>query len=178
MQGRPGAQQQYKKCAKLSAVIRSKLFLHEHENNTHEAERALPAWRGAGGSSRGTRPLLYSSDGARSCRLLFAVSAAVRTWCGGETSTSKRVRVLVTRCSSKNSKRNHQPKKRSLPSSSTKQSAQQRVRGQHTQGTTSPLKPLLSSSDGARSCRLRLRCQQRYALGAAAKRVRVNEYEY
>ena len=48
--------------ARLSAV-RSKLFLHEHENNTHEAEQALPAaWRGAGRSSRGTRLLLSSSD--------------------------------------------------------------------------------------------------------------------
>ena len=28
--------------AKLSAV-RSKLFLHEYENNTHESEQALPA---------------------------------------------------------------------------------------------------------------------------------------
>ena len=52
--------------AKLSSV-RSKLFLHEYENNTHEAEQALPAWRGACRSSRGTRPLLSSSDGARSC---------------------------------------------------------------------------------------------------------------
>ena len=42
---------------KLSAV-RSKLFLHEYENNTHEAEQAFPAWRGVGRSSRGTRPLL------------------------------------------------------------------------------------------------------------------------
>ena len=33
---------------KLSAV-RSKLYLHEYENNTHEAEQALPAWRGAAG---------------------------------------------------------------------------------------------------------------------------------
>ena len=98
------------------------------------------------GTTSPLKPLLYSSDGARSCRLLFAVSAAVRTWCGGETSTSKRVRVLVTRCSSKKSKTNHQPKNRALPSSSTKQSAQQRVREQHTQGTTSPLKPLLSLS--------------------------------
>ena len=63
----PKLQQQ--KCAKLSAVIRSKLFLHEYENNTHEAEQTLPAWRGAGGSTRGTRPLLYGSDGARSCRI-------------------------------------------------------------------------------------------------------------
>ena len=54
--------------AKLSAV-RSKLFLHEYENNTHEAEQALPAWRSASWSSRGTTPLLSSSDGARSCRI-------------------------------------------------------------------------------------------------------------
>ena len=54
--------------AKLSAV-RSKLFLHQYENNTHEAEQALPAWSGAGRSSRGTRPLLSSSDGARSGRM-------------------------------------------------------------------------------------------------------------
>ena len=54
----------------------------------------------------------------------------------------------------KKKKRNHQPKNRALPSSSTKQSAQQRVREQRTKGTTSPLKPLLSSTDGARSCRL------------------------
>ena len=61
---------QEQKCEKLSAVIRSKLFLHEYENNTHdEAEQALPAWRGAGRSSRGTRPLLSSSGGARSFRI-------------------------------------------------------------------------------------------------------------
>ena len=33
-----------------------------------KAEQALLAWRGAVRSSRGTRPLLSSSDGARSCR--------------------------------------------------------------------------------------------------------------
>ena len=60
----------HQKCAKLSAVIRSKLFLHKHENNTHEAERALPAWRGAGGSSRGTRPALH---------LLFLTLETTRT---------------------------------------------------------------------------------------------------
>ena len=59
---------QEQNCEKLSAVIRSKLLLHEYENNTHEAEQALPAWRGAGTSSRGTRPLLSSSGGARSFR--------------------------------------------------------------------------------------------------------------
>ena len=59
---------QEQKREKLSAVISSKLFLHEYENNTHEAEQALPAWRGAGRSSRGTRPLLSSSGGARSFR--------------------------------------------------------------------------------------------------------------
>ena len=130
--------------------------------------------------TRHNKPFEAAAVQQRRCPQLsssLAVSAAVRTWCGGETSTSKRVRVLVTRCSFKKKEGNHQPKSRSLPSSS-KQSAQQRVREQHTQGTTSPLKPLLSSSDGARSCRLRSRCQQRYALGAAAKRVRVNEYEY
>ena len=37
----------------------------EYENNTHKAEQALPAWRGAGRSTRGTKPLLSSSDGAR-----------------------------------------------------------------------------------------------------------------
>ena len=42
---------------------------NEYENSTHKAEQALPAWRGAGGSSRGTKPLLSSSDGARSCRI-------------------------------------------------------------------------------------------------------------
>ena len=60
---------QEQKCEKLSAVIRSKLFLHEYENNTHETEQALPAWRVSGRSSRRTRPLLSSSDGARSRRV-------------------------------------------------------------------------------------------------------------
>ena len=45
----------------------TKAHSSEYENNTHKAEKALPAWRGAGRSSRGTRPLLSSSDGARSC---------------------------------------------------------------------------------------------------------------
>ena len=60
---------QQQKCGKLSAVIRSKLFWHDYENNTHEAEQALPAGLGAGRISRGTRPLLSSSDGARSGRV-------------------------------------------------------------------------------------------------------------
>ena len=47
----------------------TKVQSHEYENNTHMAEQALPAWRGAGRSSRGTRPLRSSSDGARSCRI-------------------------------------------------------------------------------------------------------------
>ena len=41
---------------------------NEYENNTHKTEQSLPAWRGAGGSSRSTRSLLSSGDGARSCR--------------------------------------------------------------------------------------------------------------
>ena len=47
----------------------TKAHSNEYENNTHKAEQALPAWRGAGSSSRGTKPLLSSSDGARSCRI-------------------------------------------------------------------------------------------------------------
>ena len=124
----------------------------------HDAKRTATSTRTT--HTRQKKPFEAAAVQHRRCPQLsssLAVSAAVRTWCGGETSTSKRVRVLVTRCSSKNSKRNHQPKKRSLPSSSTKQSAQQQQLEQHTQGTTSPLKPLLSSSDGAGSCRIRLR---------------------
>ena len=48
---------------------RSKAHSNEYENNAHKAEQSLPAWRGAGRSSRGTKPLLSSSDGARSCRI-------------------------------------------------------------------------------------------------------------
>ena len=47
----------------------AKAHRNEYENNTHKAEQALPAWRGAGRCSRGTKPLLSSSDGARSCRI-------------------------------------------------------------------------------------------------------------
>ena len=48
---------------------RSKAHGNEYENNTHKAEQPLPAWLGAGGSNRSARPLLSSSDGARSCRI-------------------------------------------------------------------------------------------------------------
>ena len=47
---------------------RSQAHINEYENNTHKAEQSPPAWPGAGGSNRSTRPLLSSSDGARSCR--------------------------------------------------------------------------------------------------------------
>ena len=67
---------QQQKCVKLSAVIRSKLFSHEYENNTQEAEQALPAWRGAGRSSRGTRPLLSS----RGTRPLLSSSGGARSF--------------------------------------------------------------------------------------------------
>ena len=46
-----------------------KAHSNEYESNTHKAEQALPAWRGADRSSRGTTPLLFSSDGARSYRI-------------------------------------------------------------------------------------------------------------
>ena len=45
-----------------------KAHSNEYDNNTHKAEQPLPAWCGAGESSRSTRPRLSSSDGARSCR--------------------------------------------------------------------------------------------------------------
>ena len=48
---------------------RSKARSNEYENNADKAEQSPPAWRGAGRSSRGTKPLLSSSDGARSCRI-------------------------------------------------------------------------------------------------------------
>ena len=50
---------------------RSKANSNEYENNADKAEQSLPAWRGAGSgrSSRGTKPLLSSNDGARSCRM-------------------------------------------------------------------------------------------------------------
>ena len=49
--------------------LRSKAHSNEYENNADREENSLPAWRGAGRSSRGTKPLLSSSDGARSCRM-------------------------------------------------------------------------------------------------------------
>ena len=48
---------------------RSKEHSSEYENNADKAEQSLSAWRGAGRSSRGTKPLLSSNDGARSCRI-------------------------------------------------------------------------------------------------------------
>ena len=47
----------------------TKAHSNEYENNTRKAEHSLPAWRGAGRSNRAKRPLLSSSDGARSCRI-------------------------------------------------------------------------------------------------------------
>ena len=48
---------------------RSKAHSNEYDNNADKAEQSLPAWRGADRSSRGTKPLLSSRDGARSCQL-------------------------------------------------------------------------------------------------------------
>ena len=47
----------------------TKAHSNEYENSTHKGEQALPAWCGAGRISRGTKPLLLSSDGPRSCRI-------------------------------------------------------------------------------------------------------------
>ena len=52
---------------------RSEAHRNEYENNTHKAEESLPAWRRAGRSRKGTKPLLSSSDLSYS----LAVSAAV-----------------------------------------------------------------------------------------------------
>ena len=48
---------------------RRKAHSNEYENNVDKAGQSLPAWRGAGRSSRGTKPLLSCSDGAGSCRI-------------------------------------------------------------------------------------------------------------
>ena len=47
---------------------RRKAHSNEYENNADKAGQSLPAWRGAGRSSRG-KPLLSCSDGAGSCRI-------------------------------------------------------------------------------------------------------------
>ena len=48
---------------------RSKAHSNEYENNTHTRQNnPYRLGAGAGGSNRSTRPLLSSSDGARSCR--------------------------------------------------------------------------------------------------------------
>ena len=39
----------------------TKAHSNEYENNTHKAEQSLPAWRGAGRSSRDTKPLLSAT---------------------------------------------------------------------------------------------------------------------
>ena len=49
---------------------------YEYENNTHKSEQALPAWRGAGRTSRDTNPPPSSSDGACICRIRLRFSAA------------------------------------------------------------------------------------------------------
>ena len=48
---------------------RSKAHINEYDNNADKAEQSLPAWRGAGRRSRGTKPLMSSSDGSRSSRI-------------------------------------------------------------------------------------------------------------
>ena len=55
--------------AVVPGMLRLELILHEYENNTHKANQALSAWCCAGRSSRSTRPVLSSSEGACSCRV-------------------------------------------------------------------------------------------------------------
>ena len=54
----------------------------------HNTEQALPAWRGAGRSSRGTKPLLSSGDGARSCRIRLW---CLLLYCGYQTNCSNKI---------------------------------------------------------------------------------------
>ena len=142
-------------CQKLSEV-RSKLFLHEHENKTHQAEQALLAWRGAGRSCRGTRPLLSTSDGVHSCRIALRC-LLLYCWYQSEFSNIIIVRKTElchhrpqTNAHSNEYENNTHKAEQSLPV--------WRAGGGSNMGT----RPLLSSSDGARSCRIRLRCPLLY----------------
>ena len=139
---------QQQKCAKLSAVIRSKLFLHEYENNTHEAEQALPAWHGAGRSSRGKRPLLSSSDGVRSC--VFACGVCC---CIAEKKQNKIINRKTELC-------HHRPRSKAHRNEyeNTHKAEQSLPAWLGAGGSNRSTGPPLSSSDGARSRRVRLRC--------------------
>ena len=90
----------------------------------HEAKRTATSTRTT--HARQNKPFEAAAVQQRRCPQLLsslAVSAAVRTWCGGETSTRKTSTSISNAMLLKKRKRNHQPKSRSLPSSSTKQSA-------------------------------------------------------
>ena len=70
-------------CARVGYVLcatyvrkRSKAHSNEYHNNIHKAQQALPAWRGAGRSSRDTKPLLSR------CCPAATVPAAVVFACG------------------------------------------------------------------------------------------------
>ena len=137
--------------AKLSAV-RSKLFLHEYENNTHEAEQALPAWRGAGRSSRGT---------SRCCPAA-TVPVPVVLPCGVCCCIAENKQNAINR---KTELCHHRPQTKAHSNEYEKNThkAEQalpawRGAGRSSRGT----RPLLSSSDGARSCRITLRCPLLY----------------
>ena len=139
--------------AKLSAV-RSKLFLHENENNTYEAEQALPAWRGAGRSSRGTKPLLSNSDGARSCRIRLR-----RLLCIAEKIQNEIINRKTELC-------HHRPQRKAHSNEydNNTHKAEQPLPAWCGAGESSrSTRPRLSSSDGARSCRNRPRCLPLYS---------------
>ena len=151
--------------AELSAV-RSKLFLHEYENNTHEAEQALPAaWRGAGRSSRGTRPLLSSSDVPVADVFPCGVCC-----CIAESIQNKIINRKTELC-------HHRPqtKARGNEYENNTHKAEQallawRGAGRSSRGT----RPLLSSSDGARSCRDRPRCLMMLYSSKKQKKTKTN----
>ena len=90
----------------------------------HEAKRTATSTRTT--HTRQNKPFEAAAVQQRRCPQLspsLAVSAAVRTWCGGETSTRKTSTSISNAMLLKKKIRNHQPKSRSLPSSSTEQSA-------------------------------------------------------
>ena len=145
----------------------------------HEAKRTATSTRTT--HTRHNKPFEAPAVQQRRCPQLsssLAVSAVVRTWCGGETSTSKRVRVFSNAMLLK---------KKKTKSSTEKQITaiivhEAKRTATSTRTHTRHNKPFEAAAVQHRWCS-RLSSsfcgvKQRYALGAAAKRVRVNEYEY
>ena len=118
----------------------------------HKAEQSLPAWRGAGRSSRGTKPLLSTGDGARSCRIRLW---CLLLYCGYQTNCSnKTVNRKTELCHHRPQTKAHSNEYENNTQKAEQSRTAWRGAGRSSRGT----KPLLSSGDGARSCRVRLWC--------------------